>query len=93
MENVRQQVVKLRRALTSLNDATGGARSRSADVQMAACFRSLMEIQRAVGVDEREDTGLRFARTYCSSCGQSFGPGCAGYSHCDDHAGRSAVAA
>lgn len=27
----------------------------------------------------------RFAKTYCSQCGQEFGPGDSGYSHCDQH--------
>lgn len=27
----------------------------------------------------------RFRETYCSQCGQSFGPGDHGYSHCEDH--------
>jgi hypothetical protein len=27
----------------------------------------------------------RFAVTYCSQCGGSFGPGDAGFSHCEDH--------
>ena len=28
----------------------------------------------------------RFERVYCSACGQGFGPGDAGFSHCPDHA-------
>jgi len=27
----------------------------------------------------------RFAVTYCSQCGEQFGPGTSGYSHCHDH--------
>ncbi len=27
----------------------------------------------------------KFKVTYCSQCGESFGPGESGYSHCDDH--------
>lgn len=27
----------------------------------------------------------RFERTFCSSCGEEFGPGDNGYSHCRDH--------
>jgi hypothetical protein len=27
----------------------------------------------------------RFAETFCSQCGDSFGPGDSGYSHCHDH--------
>lgn len=29
----------------------------------------------------------RFAQTYCSSCGRTFGPGNNGYSHCRNHGG------
>lgn len=28
----------------------------------------------------------RFEMVYCSACGQGFGPGDAGFSHCPDHA-------
>jgi uncharacterized protein len=28
---------------------------------------------------------MKFDETYCSQCGQSFGPGDHGYSHCEDH--------
>jgi hypothetical protein len=31
----------------------------------------------------------RFANTSCSQCGGEFGPGDHGYSHCENHAGRS----
>ncbi len=27
----------------------------------------------------------RFAKVYCSQCGQCFGPGESGFSHCNDH--------
>ncbi|VBB10656.1 hypothetical protein [Burkholderia stabilis] len=30
----------------------------------------------------------RFSNVICSSCGQKFGPGAAGFSSCADHAGR-----
>ena len=30
----------------------------------------------------------RFAQTSCSQCGQEFGPGDSGFSHCIDHAGE-----
>jgi hypothetical protein len=34
----------------------------------------------------------RFANVLCSSCGQKFGPGAAGFSSCADHIGRRALA-
>jgi hypothetical protein len=30
----------------------------------------------------------RFWQTYCSQCGQEFGPGDCGFSHCSDHKGE-----
>jgi hypothetical protein len=27
----------------------------------------------------------KFEETFCSQCGQAFGPGDSGYSHCDQH--------
>ncbi len=32
----------------------------------------------------------RFPVTYCSSCGEEFGPGEHGYSHCSDHGANNA---
>jgi len=29
----------------------------------------------------------KFEATYCSNCGQAFGPGDNGFSHCESHAG------
>ena len=29
----------------------------------------------------------KFEQTYCSQCGEAFGPGDEGYSHCDQHKG------
>lgn len=34
----------------------------------------------------------RFLETFCSHCGEAFGPGNSGYSHCDQHEGREANA-
>jgi hypothetical protein len=32
---------------------------------------------------------MRIDKTYCSQCGGEFGPGTSGYSHCDQHEGRT----
>lgn len=32
---------------------------------------------------------FKFEHTYCSQCGQVFGPGDHGYSHCIDHMGKT----
>jgi hypothetical protein len=39
-----------------------------------------------VDVDEKKKP--KFADTYCSSCGGSFGPGDHGFSHCESHKGK-----
>lgn len=33
----------------------------------------------------------RFNKVHCSSCGQSFGPADDGFSHCESHAGMTAI--
>lgn len=33
----------------------------------------------------------KFANVSCSHCGKSFGPGDHGFSHCDSHAGLTAI--
>lgn len=33
----------------------------------------------------------RFDEVFCSSCGESFGPGDSGFSHCESHAGLKAI--
>ncbi|HEX8350521.1 MAG TPA: hypothetical protein VF598_11205 [Hymenobacter sp.] len=33
---------------------------------------------------------MKFAQTSCSQCGQTFGPGDHGFSHCDNHRNRPA---
>ena len=35
--------------------------------------------------------GPRFPVVSCSQCGEAFGPGASGYSHCYDHAGAVAM--
>lgn len=35
-----------------------------------------------------EFSSPRFDKTYCSHCGQEFGPGDHGYSRCEDHRGK-----
>ena len=43
-------------------------------------FRALYALDRIMS---------KFNDTYCSQCGQSFGPGNHGYSHCDNHKGKT----
>ncbi|KVU48195.1 hypothetical protein WK69_10825 [Burkholderia ubonensis] len=43
------------------------------------------EIKRRIADADLAAAGSRFPRTYCSQCGQCFGPGNGGFSHCSDH--------
>lgn len=52
-------------------------------------FRLRVLIQARVRLDQVP--APRFPATYCSSCGGEFGPGNHGFSHCEDHADRSAL--
>lgn len=44
--------------------------------EMPSEFQSLMY---------KKEVAHRFEKTYCSMCGNDFGPASAGYSHCSDH--------
>ena len=41
-------------------------------------------IQKAAN-DAAKTVKPKFEETFCSQCGESFGPGDSGYSHCKDH--------
>ena len=45
--------------------------------------RNCMEIRDAI--ESLRVVTPKFYKTYCSQCGQEFGPGDHGYSHCIDH--------
>ncbi|MBU9552466.1 hypothetical protein KTE50_28425 [Burkholderia multivorans] len=49
------------------------------------------EIKRRIAEADIAAAAPRFANVYCSSCGQKFGPGNAGFSSCADHAVRRAL--
>ena len=38
-------------------------------------------------IDGEQSRGPRFDNVSCSSCGEDFGPGNSGFSHCESHAG------
>ncbi|KVO82539.1 hypothetical protein WL21_08845 [Burkholderia ubonensis] len=46
------------------------------------------EIKRRIADADLAAAGSRFPRTYCSQCGQCFGPGNEGFSLCRDHFAR-----
>ncbi len=43
---------------------------------------------RAVGAPVEQPVRPRFELVFCSQCGESFGPGDEGFSHCADHEGE-----
>ncbi|EPS1221667.1 hypothetical protein ACVBR5_000898 [Burkholderia cenocepacia] len=67
----------LRFALDSLSGETSGVR--------IVLEQALVE----AGLIDISKPAPRFENVSCSSCGKDFGPGDAGFSHCDDHAHRS----
>lgn len=40
-------------------------------------------------MNESTATKFKFRETYCSQCGEEFGPGDSGFSHCDQHLRQS----
>ena len=54
----------------------GGDMSRNDALRDLACPECL-----------EKDEAARFKNVFCSQCGETFGPGDHGYSHCTDHAG------
>ena len=39
----------------------------------------------AISEDKKRGMTIIYGNTYCSQCGEDFGPGEHGYSHCSDH--------
>ena len=38
-----------------------------------------------------KDTKAKFKNVWCSSCGEDFGPGDSGFSHCESHKGMRPI--
>ena len=55
-------------------------------INLPAATVAHADLHRALAV-----RGPRFHVVTCSACGESFGPGNSGYSHCYDHAGAVAM--
>ena len=47
----------------------------------------LTEAQQAARASMERQLAPRFKNVYCSQCGEDFGAGSSGYSHCESHAG------
>lgn len=43
----------------------------------------------SIQLEGKADEQPKFTNVFCSQCGKDFGPGDHGYSHCENHAGRS----
>jgi hypothetical protein len=69
----RAEVIRIIRGIYE-NPAEANDNGGTRDGWEMAC----REIEKAVSTP-------KFAETFCSSCGRSFGPGDHGYSHCEAH--------
>ncbi|MBR7998294.1 hypothetical protein KDW53_03885 [Burkholderia vietnamiensis] len=58
------------------------------DLVMSIIVHAMSEDAELEAERSLDDERPRFANVGCSACGQKFGPGSAGFSHCADHAGR-----
>jgi hypothetical protein len=61
------------------------------DLVMSIIVRAMSEDAELEAERSLDSDRPRFANVYCSSCGQKFGPGNAGFSSCADHAVRRAL--
>lgn len=79
--SARQQAARHPRSQRKRDAAKAATRECNAAVRAAIAAGSTSHV---MGIDE--DTGeAKFQTTYCSQCGQEFGAGDHGYSHCDNH--------
>ncbi|HDR9834256.1 TPA: hypothetical protein QDC51_001009 [Burkholderia multivorans] len=61
------------------------------DLVMSIIVHAMQEDAELEAERSLDGDGPRFSNVRCSSCGQAFGPGNAGFSRCADHIGRRAV--
>lgn len=83
MHSVTQQKhgAALRAAFRESPEALG-------DLVMSIIVHAMSEDAELEAERSLDDERPRFANVLCSSCGQKFGPGNAGFSHCRDHLNR-----
>ncbi|MDN7897174.1 hypothetical protein QZM82_13335 [Burkholderia cepacia] len=83
----------------SVTQAKHGAALRAAfrespealgDLVMSIIVHAMAEDAELEAEQSLDDERPRFDNAICSSCGQGFGPGFSGFSHCADHIGRRA---
>jgi hypothetical protein len=55
------------------------------DAEMSVTAGTVRKLFKVFAEIDRLQKSPRFANTYCSQCGQNFGPGDSGFSHCEDH--------
>ncbi|PRH43370.1 hypothetical protein C6T65_05250, partial [Burkholderia vietnamiensis] len=58
------------------------------DLVMSIIVHAMSEDAELEAERSLDDERPRFSNVICSSCGQKFGPGAAGFSSCNDHIGR-----
>lgn len=65
------------------------SRNRSRDIRKRAAKKraNRERANRMTTTSKVEEPKFKFDNVYCSRCGATFGPGNAGYSHCEDHKG------
>ncbi|WP_175040031.1 hypothetical protein [Burkholderia contaminans] len=62
------------------------------DLMMSVVVHAMREDAELEAEKSLDSERPRFANVFCSHCGQKFGPGNEGFSHCTDHIGRRALA-
>ncbi|MEK7916616.1 hypothetical protein AAB988_29570 [Burkholderia contaminans] len=60
------------------------------DLVMSIVVHAMREDAELEAEESLDSERPRFATVGCSACGQKFGPGNSGFSHCTDHIGRRA---
>jgi hypothetical protein len=66
------------------------SRNRSRDIRKRAAKKRANKEKLQRKMDEAYlNATAKFQETFCSQCGNKFGPGDAGYSHCIDHVDRA----
>lgn len=79
---------RMREALEALSRPDGFARLTCKEEKDARIAFALAALSARAGEDAPQPSATpRFADVSCSHCGQSFGPGDHGFSHCENHKG------
>lgn len=78
--------------LTALQEAEEALLAGRSDDALAAVQDALNRWNRPLSAARTPPSAApRFPETFCSQCGNGFGPGDHGFSHCFNHKGRRVV--